>query len=209
MSARRTAASILVAGLIALGSIAGLAPSVAASDGRTDTATTTYVLDPAHGVINVTADIKVTNQNRDTVETYACTQYRYDYLLGWVPYTTTCRRTLSYYLNGTAVWVENEATSIKLTANSGSVSVKKGAAGSGFRRLDVTFSKLYFGQTRKLHLTYSIPGGKPRSSNPTRALKAYASFCVASHGIDGGTVKVRVPAGYRVTVSGSTLTAST
>ena len=209
MSARRSAVSILVAGLVALGSVAAIAPAAVASDGRTDTATTTYVLDPAHGVIKVTADIKVTNQTRNRVESYACTQYQYDPWLGYVPYATTCTRTITYYLTGTSVWVENEATAIKVTSSGGAVSVKKAAPGSGFRRLDVTFAKLWYGQTRKLHVTYSIPGSKPRSADPTRALKAYANFCVTSHGLDSGTVTVRVPAGYTVTLTGSKLTATT
>ena len=83
--------------------------------------------------------------------------------------------------------------------------VKKGPKGTGLRTMDISFGKIWEGQSRKVHLTYTIPGGKPRSVNTTRAMRAYASFCAMAHAVDRAKVEVRVPKGFDISVGGASM----
>ena len=71
----------------------------------------------------------------------------------------------------------------------------------------MTFPKLYFGESRTVKLTYTVKGGKPRSTTATRTMRAFASFCAIANGTDSSTVTVRLPKGFSVTPSGEKLKA--
>jgi hypothetical protein len=205
MSLRTVATSMLVAAVFAAPLVGGHPSPVAAADGRTDTAATTYELDPVHGQLKVTITLKVKNQTPDTTETYACTQYIYDYWLGSIPYTSTCSRTASYYLTSTAVLVENEATGIKASSGSSKLATTAGSKGTAYRVITVTFPKLWYGQTRTVTVSYMLKGAAPRTSSPVRLMQAYAAFCVTAGGFDAGSITVKVPAAFSFTTSGTDL----
>ncbi|MGE5156193.1 MAG: hypothetical protein ACM3JP_01710, partial [Betaproteobacteria bacterium] len=205
----RSAASLAAACLVALAAVAGTAPQVAAADGYTETAATVYTLDPVRGVIDVAVDVTIANHKPDVVQSNPCLQWAYDPWLGSYPYSTTCQSTLRSYLYSTSVWVEAEATRIRATTGSTQLKVSVGKPNPYFREVTIAFPNLYSGQTRRIHVGYTIPGGRPRAENPTRAMQAYANFCLIAHGYDSGTVSVHLPAGFAVTTTGSTLTAVT
>jgi hypothetical protein len=183
MAISRRGAFVVAAWLVAAGLLAATPSVASAANGLTDTGTTTYTLDPVDGVIHVVADIRLVNTRPNSGGYY-------------------------FYYDSTSLWVEAEATGIRITSSSGSVTVTKRTLDGHFRRLDLSFSSLFYGQTRTLHVTYTIPGGKPRSTTETRALKAYADFCVIPQGNDSGVVRVRMPAAYVTDVTGSSMTST-
>ena len=79
---------------------------VAAADGQTMTASTTYTLNPAAGRVDVSVDVIVKNTTASTTTYVSCTDWYYDYYFGWYPITTTCPQTTSYYIKDTYLWLE-------------------------------------------------------------------------------------------------------
>ena len=203
---RRTLAVLLVAVAAAVGLSATAPSSAFAADGYGQTAATVYRLDPANGRLRVTVTLKVTNRTPDSQEPHTCIQYTD----GWfpVPYPSTCYTTTRYYMTTTSALVENEATGLRALSNGKTLAVAQGAPGVAYRAVTITFPKLYFGQSRTVKLTYTVKGGKPRSESATRTMRAFASFCAIANGADTGTVTVRLPKGFKVTVSGETLKAT-
>jgi hypothetical protein len=202
---RRFISTLAIALATALGLLAAAPPSVSADEGYRQTAATVYRLDPANGRLRVTVTLKVTNRTPDSREPYSCIEYTD----GWfpIPYPSTCYNTTRYYLTTTSALVENEATAIKAVSGGKRLAVANGAPGTAYRAVTVTFPKLYFGESRTVKLTYTVKGGKPRSSTATRTMRAFASFCAIANGTDSGTVTVRLPKGFAVTTSGDKLKA--
>ncbi len=208
MDLRRTFGTLLLSAVVGLAGVIAIAPPVAAADdGVTQTAASVYTLDTANRRIKVTVDLTVTNRVQDRVEEVRC-QRTWDLWWGSFPYTDTCRQTVRYYVSEASTYVENEAQNIKVSAEGAKVSVKKRSKGDTYRRLDLTFSRIWNGESRQVRLTYTIPGGKPRSDTPTRAMKAYTRFCATSHGADGGSVEIRVPKGFELQARGAPLTSA-
>ena len=191
------AASVLIA-LLQLGVPAG----VAAADGLSDTATTTYTVNPEAGRVDVTIDLSIHN-SKPSVTTYEpCVKYVYSQYLGYYPTWSTCPRTTRYYVNESFVYLEKGAAAIKVTGNAGTpkITLYKKSDGFDYDEYRITFTAVYNGQTRNLHVTYQVPSGAPRSTNPTRIGIAYTSFCVIANGYDAGTTKVIIPTSYSLTV---------
>ena len=186
----------LLADVIAHASATPRGGSVSADAITPETATTTYQLVPAKNVIQVTVDLRLENHEKSTTSYYTCVQYYIDPWYGLVAYDATCSRTTSYYLNSTTAWTEDNVANLKVTADKGTVTKSVAKKQDGYTLWKLGFSNLFNGQVRKLHMTYSIAGGKPRSASTTRAGQAYAHFCATGNGIDGGTVNVIMPSGY-------------
>lgn len=197
---------LLVALAVALWAVALNAGAVSADSSIRETANTTYELVPAKGVIQVTLDLRVENHVPSTTTYVACTKYTYDLHLGWLPYSTTCPSTTDYYVNGTVVWTEAGASNLVVTADSGSVTRSVYKKQTGYVLWKLGFKNVYNGQARRLHITYSIAGGKPRTPTSTRAGAAYAQFCAAGNGPDGGTVTVVLPGTFASSTSGGAAT---
>ena len=108
------------------------------------------------------------------------------------------------------MWLERTARNIRVTANRGAVSrtLDKKLSTADFAVYRLSFQSVFRGQTRKLHVTYEVPGGKPRSSTTTRIGRAYANFCVYANGIDSGSVRVVVPKAFAVDVWPSKMSSS-
>lgn len=205
----RRVASLTV-GVLLGGMVLAATPGPAAADFLdTQTATTTYELVPSKGVVAVTTDLRVENHTSDVTEYVPCIQYQWDPYWGSLPYATTCPRTTRTYIDSAAFWVEDAAQSLRTTADSGSVSLSLVKKDAGYRLMKATFKRIFSGQVRKLHVTYSLPGGKPRSSNPMRAGAAYAAFCATGNGTDGGSVRVIIPSSYKTVTAGDAAKATT
>jgi hypothetical protein len=198
-----------IAALVAIALLTLLPHVTYAADGINDTARTTYELLPGQNAIRVTIDLRVENHVASRTQTYACTRTIYDPYYGYVQVPATCSRTTTYYVNATGAWIEDTAQQVKVTADSGSVSTKVEKRDSGFRLLRLTFKPVFRNQVRKLHLTYVLVGGKPRTDTAFRAGAAYAAFCAIGNGVDGGSVTVVLPSGFDVDTNGGTVTKTT
>ena len=199
---RHAISSLALAMVAAISLVIVTPPAPASAAGYRQTASTTYALNPDKGRLDVTVTLKVTNTKQDTISTYSCVKYRYDYWFGYVPYTTTCTTTTSWYMNETSAWVENEAMNLRATSGGSSLKVSTGMRGTYYRIASIAFPKLYYGSSRTITLKYSVVGGQPRSDSFTRTLRAYASFCAVANGEDQGQVTVTIPKTYTVETSG-------
>lgn len=197
-----------MAAVIAAGLLSAVPAPVAAADGFTKTGSTTYVLDPVKGQLQVTASVTVKNTQPSTTSPYTCTKYYWDYWYGYVPYMSTCYTTTSWYLSSTMVWVEADAVSIKAKSGSTALTAKVGKVDSGYRAVTVSFPKLFYGKTRTVTVTYLRKGGAPRSSTSLRLTQAYASFCTATNGKESGSITVKVPAAFTFDTTGDTLSST-
>ena len=181
----------------------------AAADGVTETAATTYTVDPAAGRLDVAVDVTVKNTKANTTTYDPCVKLVYDPIDGYHTVSGTCPNTTRYYVNEAYLWLESAATAIKVTANAGTPKITIYKKGDGYNEYRITYQAVYAGQTRSLHVTYQIPGGAPRSKAATRIGAAYVSFCVTANGYDGGSTRVILPSAYVVTVDAQNGTFST
>lgn len=200
-----------LAALLALTLVAVAPPQAAqAADDVVNTATTTYELVPNKGILRVTVDLSVTNRVPSGSQVVPCTKWEFDPWIGYYPVASTCRQTIDYYINSTSVWLERNARKIRVTADRGAVSrsLDKKYSTADFAVFKLGFQSVFGGQTRKLHITYEIPGGKPRSASATRVGRAYANFCVFANGLDSGSVRVIVPKAFAIEISPSKMSSS-
>jgi hypothetical protein len=195
----RLGSAAVVAALVAAGVLASPAPARAADDVAT-TASTAYELVPSRGILRVTIDLRVTNNVPSGTQWVPCTEWAYDPWIGEHPVQTMCRQTVRYFVNGTYVWLERNARNIRATADRGSVSRSVEKRIERFIAYKLRFEPVHRGQTRKIRVTYEVPGGKPRSATTTRIGRAYANFCVFANGLDGGSVRVLVPKAFETSV---------
>ncbi|MBI3751294.1 MAG: hypothetical protein HY263_06510 [Chloroflexi bacterium] len=174
----------------------GSAPPAAASEGVTSTATQTYDFRPAQHLVHVTVDLAVKNTIPSTTTYEPCIQYTWDPYWGLEPYSTTCPHTTNYYITKGSVWVEDSARNLKITADSGSVSKAVSTASYGYTNYTLTFQRTFYGHTRKIRVTYDLPGAAPRTAGGIRAGQAYAYFCAIGNGPDGGTIRIITPTAF-------------
>jgi hypothetical protein len=121
---------------------------------------------------------------------------------------TLTNTTSLYYYTGFNTWVEAAATGVNAVSG-GTMRFTLGAAEHGFRPLRVLIPDLLPGNSRVTTITYSIPGGAPRSSSTVRTGRAYATFCAVPSGTDSGSLTVRWPKGYVVDTWGEPMPAKT
>ena len=151
-SLARHLAIALIASLAAVGMVStvGAAQALAADDQLRETVVATYRLDPPKGVVHVTLDITVTNVKPDT----ATTIYYFD--------------TLGYAIQARAV-------SVKATSNGATLSARA-TPKDFYTDVKIRMPNLYHDRTRRIALTYDLPGGAPRSESPIRVGRAHAEF---------------------------------
>ena len=199
---RRTFTSLVIALAAAVSMLAVVPPAPAAAAGMGETGTTVYTLNPAKDRLDVKITLKVKNNEPDTTSSYICTKYYYDYWAGYIPYTATCSTTTHWYYTTTVAWVETDATNVRAVSGGSKLQVSMGIGGVWFRSATITFPKLFYGKSRAITITYSVPGGAPRSDSTIRTLRAYSSFCATANGQDGGNVTIKIPKDYLVETSG-------
>ena len=187
-SAQRRLAGVTFAALLAvlIGATPQAArPALAAADPLRTVADAVYTLDPDAGRVHVSITVKTTDLKPNSAQ-------------------------FIYYYRELGFGVQPEATSIKVTDRSGSLSttIKKR---KGFTEVDVHLrSLLYYRDSVSFTIRYDLVGGAPRSDSPTRVGLAFASFGVWAWGDVGhSTVQVRTPAGFDTTFDGDRLTPTT
>jgi len=149
-------------------------PTVSAGNVPTSTSAT-YELIPEAGLIRVTIAISVTNL---------------------IPSTTQGNVTTDYFIDNVAVAVKPDGVNFGASTAGGTATVSVQSEGEGFLSTGtVTFPGIFYGQSRSITVVYDIPGGAPRSGNPTRAGIAYANFCAFPVGVYTGD-----PASYQIVV---------
>ncbi len=208
----RTLAAIAMA-LAASAALLSSAPAaVAAAEptGVVQTASTVVRLDAANNRLKVAITVRVANHTPDGTEQYPCTRYTGGFFS--IPYPAMCDRAVKYYVDNTSVVVDAAATGLKATSGTKSLTTTLGttaaATGEAYRSVTIQVPKLFNGDRRTVVVTFTVPGGEPRSSVPVRALKAFARFCVPANGSTSGTVAVRVPKRYAMSTSGAKLRAT-
>jgi LPXTG-motif cell wall-anchored protein len=141
-------------------------------------ADTVYTLDPDAGKVHVSIAVRATNLKPSTA-------------------------TILYYYREVIFALQPEAKAIRATDGSASLGVSTRKR-TGYIEATVRLrSNLYYQKTASFTIRYDLVGGAPRSSNPIRVGKAFASFGVWAWGDDGrGTVEVRTPAGFGSTIDG-------
>ena len=109
----------------------------------------------------MTIDLRVENHLPSTTAYDTCTKYTDNLDVGVVPYLSTCPSTTNFYVNETYVWIEDGATDLVITSDGGTVSRSINDRQPGYVDWTLGFAKIFNGQSRKLHVTYSIAGGAP------------------------------------------------
>jgi hypothetical protein len=165
------ASLVLVAGL-SLGTPA----VVLGSDGFTEKATTTYVVNPEEQRLDVTLDLTFKNTKRPTSTTI-------------------------YYYNSDYIWLEKDAKNVRGTSSGATITITKQQTSGQYTEYRVRWSPvLFYNKTRTVHITYQIPTGAPRSTSWFRISPAYLDFCVIGTGLDGGSTTIKVPLSYSMSV---------
>ena len=178
-------------------------PDPASGDELSPTKTSaTFELVPEDGLIRVTIDFEVTNLRPSETTREACPGYEY------------CEYTTDFYLTTGGFHVDPSGVDFSATTSGGAASVEVESFGEGFLSFaTVTFPATFYGETRTVTLTYDVPGGEPRSGDPTRAGMAYANFCAIAGGAfegDPESLRLVIPERYEVEqFEGDTLKRST
>jgi hypothetical protein len=165
----------------ALPFLAALDPPVAlAADDLAVTTKARYVVAPANGVIRVAVDVAVVNQKPNGVSGGVITRYFYD---------------------SVNLGVQLEATHLRATQDGERVRVTSSTR-KNFRLVTIAFrDDIYLGETARVRLQFDLPAGEPRSESDVRVGPAFATFLAWAFG-DRGSVRIDIPGGFDVDVSG-------
>ena len=147
---------------------------------------TTYSLRAADSVVDVSEAITVTNVKPDQTESSGVRRFYYDAVTVPVPV---------------------DAANVVATSDGDALAVAVAVAGNGkLAPARVGFANLYFGQSRTMVLTYSLPGSAPRTDDVARINPAYASFVALAVGDPGKvSVHVVVPDSFAVETFGASV----
>lgn len=170
----RAAATALTAVALAAVGLVATAGTANAADGLAETGKATYVVSDDGRPVRVTQTLTVTNQSPPTA-----TRFFY-----WTEY---------------ALWLPNGASNVKATSRGSSMRVRT-STHDGQEYAELSFpSRLEYGQSRSITVTYSIPGAPPRSARPGRVGKGYAAIEVYSPG-DAGRASIEIEAPRWMTI---------
>jgi hypothetical protein len=162
-------------------------PPVRAAAGISIETGARYVVVPGKGVVRVTVDIDAANQKPNSSNGGAVTRYYYD---------------------AVNIGVQPEARNLRATQDGVPTRVEASPR-PGYRLVTVHFrSSIFYGQRASVRLQFDLPGGKPRSASDVRVGKAFVSFLAWAFG-DSGTVRVEIPPGFEVDVSGEEMRRTT
>ena len=183
----RRRASLLAAlgSLLVLSALPGVpAPVAAAGDGIDVRTATTYTLVPDDRVVRVVVQVAATNTT---------------------PPVTTGGVVRRSYFAAVHLAVQPEAVNVRATSAGHRLATTIDDR-KGYRRVGVALrSKLSYGQTADVRVSYDLPGGEPRSDSEIRVGRAFASFYAWANG-DLASVRIVVPDTFDPTVTGADLT---
>lgn len=121
-----------------------------------------------------------------------------------VSYWDTCSKTTRYYTGGFEGSIPADATNLSATVNGARATIstlkKSTIGGRLLRDIRVNSPKLWYGQSRRVRLAYSLPARPARSESSVRMNTAFLNFCGLAYGRTGGTVTVVIPREYQVSV---------
>ncbi len=156
------------------------APAASAADGLSASATSRYVLDPGNEVVHATMTLDLRNTSPDKKASDGVYTYYFDAYT--VPVPAGAQRVRAS--TGTTAL----AVSVSDTDDPSTQVVRIG------------FPNLRYGQTRRIVLTFDVPGAPPRSPNGTRVGPGYATFVAYGPGDEGkNTVEVVAPSAMTFT----------
>ena len=156
------------------------APVARAAAGLVVSTDATYVVVPDRAVVRVTVDISVRNDTPDQISGGSVTRYFYD---------------------GVNIGVQPDATNLVAVQGGTAVSVSA-ARRNGYQLVGVVFHRpVYDQESAQVRLTFDLPAGKPRSASDVRVGRAFATFLAWAFG-DSGRVRIEIPAGFTVDVTG-------
>ncbi|HXG39767.1 MAG TPA: hypothetical protein VNJ28_02395, partial [Candidatus Limnocylindrales bacterium] len=196
--------------VVALGATVATPPRPAlAAEEIVQTASTTYEALPERNVLRVTIDLRVTNQVPNETTLVPCTRWYVDPWLGLYPIVEQCPQTTRFYVTDTQILVEATARNLRATADRGTVRIARTSTIESFATYRLTFARIFRGETRRIRVTYDVPGAAPRSGSSTRLGRAYVRFCAFGNGEDGGSLRVVIPRGYEIVVRPSPMARTT
>ena len=174
--------ALLAAWLAPVAGLAPAAPVLAAATDLTLVTDTVYTVQPDRNRVRVSLSIVARNNTKET-------------------------RTKKFWFTHAYLAVQPTASDLKVTGAKGaSVRVSKRTADATLLRINFG-SRLYSGRSRTFKLTFSlVDKGKPsdRTIRVGTSLVTLPVWAHASNGASGGSVKVRIPAGYDVSVEQGT-----
>ena len=161
----------------------------AAADTLRETATATYVADPANRVVHVTVSESAQNLKPDVQSHGVIRQFYYDELV--LP-------------------IHAEATSVTAADRRGSLRVTRETE-DGYDIVHIRLrSAIYYQQTAAITLRYDLAGGAPRSTSQIRVGKAFVGLYLFAWGDAGlGSVRLELPRDFDPEVNGDALDQST
>ncbi len=179
---------VAIATLIAVAGTPVVAHGAQSVDGLTVESDITYTISAEQQRVDVRAEVTLTNTKPDRR------------VGNYIEY---------YYFEGFSLPIPDGAASIEVVSDGSSLTPELDDAESPFIDLAaIRFpTNLRYRQTRNVTLTYTLPGGEPRSGADYRINGAYALFPVWGIGDpDDTTVRVVAPLDFEVETFGSELT---
>lgn len=174
-----------VIGVSALGASLTATPRAVAAEGMDVRSDSTYVVDVVGGAIHGTITQSVTHNLPDRA------------VPGGIEYT---------YLDMLSIPIAASSTNVVATSGGGALTVRTVPDDDpSVAQAEVTLpSRLRYGQSVEVVLTFDLVGSAPRSADRTRVGADYASFGVYAFGDDGQTsVTITAPAGWTADATSS------
>lgn len=193
MPGRRVGLRAPVLAALLLGPALAIAPALAraaaAADTLRETASATYVADPANGVVHVTVSESATNLTPNVESGGTIRQFYYEELV------------LPIHAEATNVTAADSRGTLRLT--------RENEDGYDLARIQLR-SSIFYGETAAITLRYDLAGGAPRSESEIRVGRAFVGLYLFAWGDAGlGSVRVELPAGFDPEVLGDELAQST
>ena len=175
----------LLSGVVVGALVLTLLPATAlATRDAPTTSQSTYRLQPAKELVDVTVTMSIKNRKADKVTVGPCPN---------AP-SQRCRIT-TYYTYGAMGFVAPTAAR-QLRFIGPGVKSKAIRNKHGWVAYEVSFPPIRRGQSKRIKVKYQLPAAGPRSSNTTRVNDAYAHFCWHGQPTDKGSVAAILPRGY-------------
>jgi hypothetical protein len=176
--------AVLIAVVLSL----AIPAAAVATPGLTERSDSTFRLHPGQNRIKTDVVITLTNRKPASTSIAPCSAGS----------AQRCRFRTNYFWNKWGnVYVPAGATKVRFSSPGLRTSVAKKT--KHWTSYLLTFPNLNFGQTRRVKVSYELPGGKPRSKHRTRVMDAYTYFCWHGEPGDTGKVSVVLPPGYEAT----------
>jgi hypothetical protein len=190
--------------LAATGGTLGAPAASAGGDQLRASGVATYTLDPARTVVHVSTVYTLVNRAPGGRASFDCSFWAVTWS-GATYLPRTCTRRTGQSFTSYPFWTEMDAVGVRVRASSGPAQARRGTLSAGYRQWSATFRPIRYGETRRLTVTYDLPGAGPRpaAGSTRRASAGYADFCASGPTSDVGATRVVVPSGYALVATPS------